>query len=275
METGINSLRSYIRLYFEIIPGTLELCFSLVLLIIYRTSLLFTMVSGFLPFRRNANFMPFQKYYAIRTVDEDKPLSDGNIPNCHQDNLHISLRRGWICAVIISMLLTTSLLGFLVINFYLFSPLPASQPNQTIQMAPCGNTYTQARSAGCVFDIISFSWLPLQCYDSDLANEFKALTDWTYWLDRNKTEPISQELALSGEFAGLYTEFEYHLRHCTYLWKKMHRAVLGEGKVAIDSVTGVYAHTKHCAHMLMTRREVNLDVVNAVIMVKYPDCGIA
>lgn len=179
-------------------------------------------------------------------------------------------------AVMIYIVISSCLLAFLIINIYITrSSDTRSQPNQSVKIAPCGNSSTHARANGCYFDIISFSWVPAQCYDSELAAEFKALTDWSYYLDRNKTQPITQDLALTGEFAGLYTEFEYHLRHCTYLWKKMHRAILGRGKQSIDSVTGGYMHTEHCTHMLMTRREISLNVVNAVIMVKFPDCGVA
>jgi len=59
------------------------------------------------------------------------------------------------------------------------------------------------------------------------------------------------------------------------MWKKLHRAFLGGGKSAVDSVNGDLMHTEHCGRMLLTRREVQLDVVNAIIVVKFPDCGIA
>lgn len=158
-----------------------------------------------------------------------------------------------------------------------FSPTSHPEATSVIIHTPCGGTPAEARASDCIFDIIAFSWLPPRCYDAELAEEFRELKGWEYFLDRNRTRPLSQELALTGEFAGLYTEFEYHLRHCTFLWKKMHRALLsgGGGKPSIDSVTAGYAHTEHCSHMLMTRREVALDIINAVIVVKYPDCGMA
>lgn len=153
----------------------------------------------------------------------------------------------------------------------------SSNTNAAISLSPCGTTPSEARAAGCIFDIMAFSWLPPRCHDVELAEEFRQLKNCEYFIDRNCTRPISQELALSSEFAGLYTEFEYHLRHCTYVWKKMHWALLsgGGGKQAIDSVTAGYAHTEHCSHVLMTRREVAQDVLSALIVVKYPDCGMA
>lgn len=141
--------------------------------------------------------------------------------------------------------------------------------------SPCGSTPAEARAAGCLFDIMAFSWLPPRCHDAELSEEFRQLRDWEYYLDRNRTMPLSREKASTGEYTELYTKYEYHLRHCTFLWKKMHRALLGGGggKLAIDSVTAKYAHTEHCSEMLMARRELPLDVINSVILVKYPDCG--
>lgn len=144
-------------------------------------------------------------------------------------------------------------------------------------MVPCGTDPDSARAAGCVLDIVSFSWLPPRCHDAELAQEFRLLQGWEYFLDINGTQPVAQELALEGGFRGLYTRNEYHLRHCMFMWKKMHRAIMqgAGGKMSIDSVTAGYAHTEHCAERLVARREQPLDVVSGFIMVKYPDCGMA
>ena len=80
---------------------------------------------------------------------------------------------------------------------------------------------------------------------------------------------------MTGEHLGLYVSWEYHLRHCTAMWKKLHRAIRGEGKTAVDSYIANYEHTKHCEHMLLGRRGLGLDEVNTVIETKFPDCGIA
>ena len=98
--------------------------------------------------------------------------------------------------------------------------------------------------------------------------------NWEWFEDASKTRPVPQAEALSGMHPGLFVSWEYHLVHCTYMWKKMHRAVLGKGNLAIDSYVGSFNHTKHCEHNLLTDRDVGLDEMNTVILVKYPDCGI-
>lgn len=53
----------------------------------------------------------------------------------------------------------------------------------------------------------------------------------------------------------------------------MNRAILGEGRVTLDGVTGDYMHTSHCETMLIYRREIDMDAMVNIVEVKYPDCG--
>lgn len=139
--------------------------------------------------------------------------------------------------------------------------------------APCGSTAAEARQRGCKFDIISFGWFPEQCYDAELSDAFDGITTWEWFQDPNKTQPLSHEQIMTGEFTGLYVNWEYHVRHCTAMWKKMHRAILGKGKAAIDSYIGELPHTEHCSHMLLDR-DAGFGDINTIILVKFPDCGI-
>jgi hypothetical protein len=124
------------------------------------------------------------------------------------------------------------------------------------------------------FDLISFCWLPDACYDAELSDAFDNISEWEWFLDSNRTQPITHEQIMTGEYTDLYVNWEYHLTHCTAMWKKLHRAVLGKGKVAIDGYLGRMEHTEHCEHMLLNDRNTALDKFNTIIQVKYPDCGI-
>ena len=146
--------------------------------------------------------------------------------------------------------------------------------NSYMMMHPCGHTAAEARDRGCLFDIISFSWFPPACYDAQLSQDFDDITTWEWFLDPNATQPVSHESAMTGEYSGLYVNWEYHIRHCTAMWLKMHRAVLGGGKAAIDSYIGELTHTRHCGDMLLTR-DPPLDALNTIILLKFPHCGIA
>ena len=46
---------------------------------------------------------------------------------------------------------------------------------------------------------------------------------------------------------------DYHYRHCTYLWRKMHRAIINHKM--LDSDTAVYNHTKHCEMILLSGQD--------------------
>ncbi|KAF7587090.1 hypothetical protein BBP40_007729 [Aspergillus hancockii] len=141
--------------------------------------------------------------------------------------------------------------------------------------SPCGHTAAEARARGCHFDIITFCWLPDRCYDAELSDSFEKLDDWKWYLDQNKTQPVPKEEALQGELDGLYVSWEYHVQHCVYMWEKMHRALLGAGKAAIDTYIGPYSHTEHCGKMLLSRGEgYAMDDINTRIRLKFPDCGI-
>ncbi|EGP90542.1 uncharacterized protein MYCGRDRAFT_37275, partial [Zymoseptoria tritici IPO323] len=138
-----------------------------------------------------------------------------------------------------------------------------------------GQSPAEARERGCHFDVISFCWLPSQCYDAELSRIFDAENHLEWFLDPNRTQPVSHQQIMTGEYTGLYVNWNYHLRHCTAMWRKLHRAVLGkDGNAAIDGYIGVYEHTLHCEHMLLSGRDTALEIINTRIAVKYPDCGI-
>jgi hypothetical protein len=148
-------------------------------------------------------------------------------------------------------------------------------PNKDILRSPCGSTPAQAKALGCSFDIISFCWLPARCYDAELSSSFDKLVQWEWYIDHNKTKPVPKAEALTGNFDGLYVSWEYHVQHCVYMWEKMHRALLGEGKRAVDGYIGSYSHTEHCGNMLLSRgKGFEFTNFNTRIRVKYPDCGI-
>ncbi|KAG8409592.1 hypothetical protein J3459_017418 [Metarhizium acridum] len=147
-----------------------------------------------------------------------------------------------------------------------------SEPARVQTMVkPCGTTSAEARKRGCHFDPVSFCWLPTACYDKELTKDFDVGLEW--YLDANRTQPVSHEQIMTGEYTGLYVNWEYHISHCTAMWKKMHRAIMsGLGNAAIDSYIGVYAHTAHCETMLLKGRHIAADVINTRIKVKFPDC---
>ncbi|KAI1351865.1 hypothetical protein F5Y01DRAFT_281361 [Xylaria sp. FL0043] len=154
--------------------------------------------------------------------------------------------------------------------------ITASEPAQFRMKSPCGSTAEEAKARGCHFDTISFCWLPDECYDSDLVAHFEATRNWEYYADEEGTKPISHEELVGGHGNKLWVSWEYHLRHCLYMWLKFHRAVLAKGdpnKPLIDSYIANLNHTNHCGTILLTDRDVAFSTLNTETLVKYPDCG--
>lgn len=132
----------------------------------------------------------------------------------------------------------------------------------------CGNDSATARSRGCSFDLISFAWQTPECYDGELVSEFASWNgSWTYYADRNFTQIVDQDVAMRGE-RKLYVEWSYHLVHCTFMWRQMHRAY---ERGWIDAHLGNYNHTLHCGQMILMDPEETQHTKTAARLI-YPEC---
>ena len=148
------------------------------------------------------------------------------------------------------------------------------------QLFDCGNSPDTARAMGCHFDIMSFSWLPAACYDTELSYNFTYAypnvttpTRWQWYEDEYGGKPVPLADVETGNYKKLYVTWEYHVVHCVFMWKKLHRAVNSGGRV--DSYVGNLAHTEHCARILLDQDEDmggGSDIVNTAIRMKFPTC---
>lgn len=137
---------------------------------------------------------------------------------------------------------------------------------------PCGSDAISARHAGCLFDPLTFAWLPPACYDWNLTSEFLDLQDWEYY--RQHPDGSRRQLSLINVMQStdevLYVSWEFHRQHCAYLGLKMHRAMLE--RRPIDGVSMMEATTGVCEDVLRSKREGNDTSVPGYI--KYPSCKI-
>ncbi|KXH40822.1 hypothetical protein CSAL01_13014 [Colletotrichum salicis] len=210
----------------------------------------------------------------VRLMDDHDQVPAANHKNSPSLRL-FALSLPLLATVVVELLAFTGVVEHAICRMSLSDTHHKMGPK--VMIKPCGSTPQEARQKGCHFDIISFCWLPSQCYDAELSREFDEANDLEWFLDPNRTEPLTHEQIMTGEYTGLYVNWEYHVRHCTAMWKKMHRAIIlrnGHGVKAIDGYIGQYEHTKHCEHMLLVGRNIAPDVINTRIAVKYPDCGV-
>jgi hypothetical protein len=185
-----------------------------------------------------------------------------------------------LCPIIITVLLTSTICLSLSNYYHLFTHgflhtadtdvryLSSIANTQTY--TNCGDSPSTARSRGCSFDLLSFSWQTPECYDEPLISAFLAYPPkpWKFYKNFSATEEISQSVAALGE-SNLHVTWEYHMVHCTFMWMQMHRAYTERGY--IDSHLDSWAHTRHC-QVVSLNREYGPDVVNVEGKLRYPEC---
>lgn len=211
--------------------------------------------------------------------DQMEPLmEDGKAEDPCNQHYQYNQRQGRRCGrpflltwpVLVALILLPLILGAVLVIGIKSIP---QQPRVLVK--PCGDSPEEARTRGCHFDVISFCWLAPECYDAELSAEFDNSNELEWYLDPNQTIALSHDQIMTGEWTNLYVNWEYHLRHCTAMWKKLHRAVMtGRGRQSIDGYIGTLIHTEHCEKMLLSDRQIAFDNFNTRIKVKYPDCGV-
>lgn len=142
---------------------------------------------------------------------------------------------------------------------------------------PCGSSPVEAKAAGCVFDLMTVSWLPLECYDSELTAQFMEEWPWKFYLSNStlpEAPPESREEipsleAISSTTELMWTDRRFHIYHCIYGWKMMHRAV--ERGWKMESSLTSYHHTEHCSDTL-ANTTVPMDAVVTRVELSYPAC---
>ena len=139
----------------------------------------------------------------------------------------------------------------------------------TYGVLDCGESPAEARAKGCFFDIMTYAWTPLACYEEDLAEEALRTGPWPWYLDKNATQEIPQDPAILGGIQEVWTTYDYHASHCLYAAKLVHRAAL-RGGFLLQEVEE-WNHTTHC-HALLTNRTLDPTGVNTRIIMDWNKC---
>ena len=148
---------------------------------------------------------------------------------------------------------------------------PAPSPPFSHRFTNCGTSRTTALAQDCTFDPVSFVWVPTRCSDPELTTQFLSLANWTWYTDKFGILPVPIDEVLGGYHEQLYVTAKYHILHCTYMWRKMHRAMLNGWP--LDNYISNYHHTGHCEMMIEEMSKMmDQEVVDTTIVMKWPDC---
>lgn len=120
-----------------------------------------------------------------------------------------------------------------------------------------GTTVAEAVARGCKFTPLAIAWLPPQCLDEELADEFDRAAPgdgWEYWADLNATIPLNREevgMLADTKGAVFYTTQEWHVMHCMYTWRKHYRSKWTG--VTIERRSNGIEHIEHCEGIVRDR----------------------
>jgi len=169
-------------------------------------------------------------------------------------------------------LLTFVFLGLaLMVRNHSNASISTAESINYVTHEPCGKSPGEARRRGCHFDVNSFSWFHPTCWDPELSAEPGVHREWEWFLDQNGTQPIGRDLVETGKYTELYVSWEYHLRQCVLVWKKMHRTLVGRRPSRIASSIGNYFHMVHCESVDEAKAR-KMGEKKSLIRVKFPDC---
>ncbi|KAL5358892.1 hypothetical protein BJX96DRAFT_147421 [Aspergillus floccosus] len=200
------------------------------------------------------------------------PKEDHDLPDAEELPQPRQAPNRWRATSIFAVATISLCLGVaaFVLTDYTLSPKTLSKPQLQFQFH-CGSTPAEARAAGCHFDMTTFTWVPPACFDEGLMNELLGLRNWTWHRDAEGKHPVDEAFARSGDYEFLYTSMRYHVMHCVYVMKKLHRSLLSGDVRHIDGYMASTHHTDHCLQMMMSGGD--LDGRLAVGYTKFASCG--
>ena len=134
----------------------------------------------------------------------------------------------------------------------------------------CGHSAEEARSRGCRFDLVLFSWVPPQCYDQGLEDMYTE-RQFEWWRNENGSDGVSQEVAKQGTEEILWLNWDYHVWHCKHIWKMMTR-VLRNSTLGIPGSLLEYEHTEHCINVLTGDEGYPLGEIGTLVTLNYSTC---
>lgn len=158
--------------------------------------------------------------------------------------------------------------------FGLGRPKGSSGHNNSLER-PCGTSPADARRRGCHFDVMQYSWLPPPCYDAELVEDYlgrmekKQLNFYAEPYNNSLANIIPLSDILTGDHRQVYMNWDQHRDHCSFMFRKLHRAFSAGGP--IDGYIWRYKHTHHCLGVLEDT-SMALDLIATQTTIKYPSC---
>ncbi|GJC88617.1 hypothetical protein ColLi_11455 [Colletotrichum liriopes] len=175
--------------------------------------------------------------------------------------------------LIIGLVLVSSLPGLISLRFLATYRGGPSVPGRVpIPITQCGNSPDEARKLGCRFEVHNFAWVPPQCYDDELADDWDSHADWVWSRSGNDSTDTDEHFMAecrAGNVHNAWLPWYQHMAHCDIIMKKYMRSVMFFRPM--DNWTSSWSHYEHCSRM-MTRFDMDPMFYNSRIGIKFPTC---
>lgn len=144
------------------------------------------------------------------------------------------------------------IVGLLVLIYH--GQRPGSEEAKTTE---CGVSLAEFETNGCVFDVLSYTWMPARCIDNATSEEFRSwlsdprrmLGPWPFFKKVSEGASLAENRLSSEVDFGkrldmdTWSSMEEHLAHCLFSFLHVSRVALGETPLwTSDS----YPHAEHC-----------------------------
>ncbi len=199
-------------------------------------------------------------YDKLGESEENESLGDSeNLPQPHRRFRNHCTGHGLYGLVTAALLSTVVILSFILISnkssnlihSNAIRPLEISETEELFSESyTCGSTPAEARSRGCIFDLMLAQWIHELCYDGETMNEWLLSGQYRYYHHKNQTHELPEEEVLRGEFTEIYATGGFHFRHCAYTVDMMARSFLTGGPIEVSLYR--YEHTQHCINTTLT-----------------------
>ncbi|KAL1878097.1 hypothetical protein VTK73DRAFT_8058 [Phialemonium thermophilum] len=112
----------------------------------------------------------------------------------------------------------------------------------------CGNSVAEAQLRGCHFDSMMGAWLPAECYDKTLSDQWLEGEEGRWFADKNLTQPFPHSEVRKGNYSSAFTRPDFHFKHCAYMMLRFIVGVNNHQMLDKDAIS--VGHAGHCAHIL-------------------------
>lgn len=145
----------------------------------------------------------------------------------------------------------------------------------------CGWNYTMAIANNCKFQLWSYSWVPPDCFDKELDDDFLALQaqeDWDYYSSILPPIKVPLESVLKGNRNDLMSTWGQHFWHCAFYQRKFFRVVEENGGDRIPALKMTNRdldehHGIHCQEWISNPNKYPWDKININLTVGYHFCS--